>query len=68
MRPVRYLFNGEWVTAPELSQKVTAWSLPWLRKALDAGCKTTADLHARSAKHQQNMVQGAIHSRQGRKA
>lgn len=45
--PIRYTFEGEQVTAPELHKRMPAYSVQWLRRALQDGCTTRMDLAQR---------------------
>jgi hypothetical protein len=47
MAPRRYSFDGEMVTAAELSKRVTCYSEAWLGEALRAGCRSIRDLAVR---------------------
>jgi hypothetical protein len=43
------LFDGELVSPSELAQRITAYSENWLRRALQAGCRSVQDLTQRYA-------------------
>lgn len=65
MSPRRYRFDGEMVTATELSRRVTCYSKTWLGEALKAGCKSIADLSLYFAEGARRKAKG---NRAGRKA
>jgi hypothetical protein len=54
----RYLFEGEQLTVPQVASRCTAYGKEWLRRALEDGCTTLADLRAREAAGQQRMIVG----------
>lgn len=58
--PQSFLFDGEWVTAKELSKRLTAYPVRWLREALQEGCQNMADIVARDCRLRASRHNGSI--------